>query len=105
MEMRILAGTRIFGMRTECLIALVIIDGIYRDAGYKLVVTCGMNGTHSRGSLHYAGAAFDIRTGNIPQEKRQGVADEIRKNLGDDFDVVLETTHCHIEWQPKQPYK
>ena len=33
---------------------------------------------------------------------RQEIADEIRKRLGSDYDIVLERTHLHIEFQPKE---
>ncbi len=56
------------------------------------------------GSLHYAGAAIDIRTRDIPLADVQKLIARIKACLGEDFDVVLETDHLHLEYQPKQPF-
>jgi len=71
---------------------------VYREHGEELVVTSTYEGDHSAGSLHYADLAFDIR---LPKAKATTIALEIQQALGEDFDVVLEPTHIHIEYDPK----
>jgi hypothetical protein len=62
-----------------------------------------VDGKHMTGSLHYAGAAIDSRTRGIPLAEVQKLIARIKACLGDDFDVVLEIDHLHLEYLPKQP--
>jgi uncharacterized protein YcbK (DUF882 family) len=103
-SMRIKGGVRAHGVMPETVLGMMVAESVYRDNGYKFVVTAIIEGGHSRASLHYIGAAFDCRINNMPASKWKGVADEIRARLGGDYDVVLEDTHIHVEWQPKEPY-
>lgn len=105
--MRIKAGVRIHGLRPEMTVATQIIDGIYRSHDSELVITSALDGKHSAGSLHYTGAAIDARTRNLSHlddTRRQGLVVAVRDALGDDFDVIDEGNHLHIEFQPKKPY-
>ena len=98
------AGTRPYGLRPELLLGLLIVEGIYKDNDYQFVVTSLCDGKHSRGSLHYVGAAADIRHSMIPEDERQGIANQARGVLGGDYDFVLEATHFHCEYQPNEHY-
>jgi hypothetical protein len=75
----------------------------FKEAGYDCVITAGIDGKHSAGSLHYVGLALDFRSRTIPSGLRQEMRDKIAKRLGSAFDVVLEDDHYHIELQPKLP--
>ncbi len=94
-------GVSIRGVRPEIVLALVIVNDIYKRFGQELVVTEITGGKHGVGSLHYVGQAADIRTSYFAQGEAKVVADEIRIALGKEFDVVLESTHIHLEFQPK----
>lgn len=103
--MKIKPGVRVFGLRPEMVLALTICESIYRKYGVEVVITAGIEGKHKRGSFHYAGDAADIRIKNLPPEvSTVHVRDEIADALGTDFDVVLESDHIHIEFDPKDPY-
>jgi hypothetical protein len=52
--------------------------------------------------MHYAGAAVDIRTRDLAPEEQKKFEARVRECLGEDFDVVLEETHLHLEFQPKR---
>jgi hypothetical protein len=71
---------------------------LYREHGERLTVMHVTDGRHMRGSLHYVGNAADLR---FPKRHPDQIATELRKRLGSDFDVVVEKTHIHIEYQPK----
>jgi len=71
---------------------------VWEIEGEELVVTSTYEGTHSEGSLHYADLAEDIRRHNKGKEVR----DRLALELGDDYDVVLEASHIHIEYDPGQ---
>ena len=91
---------RIMGLRPEIILAIVIAERAYAEIGCELMLTSGIEGQHSAGSLHYAGCAVDLRTQNVPVGKLQPLVERIRAALGPDFDVVLESNHLHVELQP-----
>ena len=97
-------GARIHGLRPEMVVALIIVKDAFISRGANCVITSGIEGRHGRGSLHLVGAALDFRTGSMSREQVSEIATEIREGLGLDFDVVVEDTHLHVEWQPKQGY-
>lgn len=97
------AGVRLSGMRPEILLAAVAAERVYEKAGFECVVTSCVDGKHMAGSLHYKGAAIDLRTKHVPHalELKQ-IVGRIKECLGPDFDVVLEQDHLHIEFDAKQ---
>ena len=100
--MRLKEGVSVTGVRPELLLALQIADGVYAAFGHELVVTSLNDGKHSRTSLHYAGAAADLRTRDLQPGIVPKLVDSMRAALGVDFDVVLERDHIHLEWQPRR---
>ena len=101
---RIKPGVRIYGIKPETTLAIYIADGFFRGEGLDTVITSVMDGKHSWGSLHYVGAAVDLRTSHLTNRSLSRVKGEVKDMLGQDYDVVLEATHLHIEFQPKEPY-
>ena len=95
-------GVKIAGVRPEIALAIHVADDIY---GMNDIATCVVTsvteGKHGFGSLHFSGAAFDLRVSNFKTWKQRHVVDELRKHLTDEFDVVLEKDHIHVEFQPK----
>lgn len=81
--------------------AMEIVDDAHntwtgRDAQFTSIV----DGKHSAKSLHYVGLAVDLRTWYIPKKELEDFAVQLRTDLGPDYDVVVEKTHIHIEFQP-----
>ena len=66
----------------------------YEEHGEDLYVTSFCEGTHSAGSLHYAGMAFDFRKGECFSIQA------IRLVLGNNWDVIDEGNHIHAEYDP-----
>jgi hypothetical protein len=62
------------------------------------VITSTWDGTHSPGSLHPLARALDFRK---PSTNVTAKVQELRSTLGKDYDVVLEDTHVHVEYDPK----
>lgn len=95
-------GIKISGIRAELVLAILIAEGVYDKHDTDLVITSVVDGKHSYTSLHYSGSALDIRTRNIPEiYNKEIMAGEIRESLSDEYDVVVESNHIHIEYQPK----
>lgn len=88
------------GMRPELILAVMAAKDVYDNLGVDFVITSINDGKHSQTSLHYAGCAFDLRIWNIENPVR--VANNIRAKLNIHYDVVLEPTHIHIEYQPRR---
>lgn len=71
-----------------------------------LVVTSGNDRTHSRGSKHYTDEALDFRTKNMLKTEKHLFVATLKKRLGRDYDVILESEgganeHLHVEYDPK----
>lgn len=83
--------------------AIVEADSIWRRLGRTegVTVTSLLDGHHKRGSKHYTGEAADLRIRYWTQPQRDLAVKYLVQALGNDFDVVLEPTHIHIEWDPK----
>lgn len=94
-------NVKVQGFRPEALIAVMVAKSVYQEEGIPFTITSMLDGKHSSTSLHYAGCAFDIRTRIIPEDKQPIIANKIRERLTVDYDVVLEKTHIHIEYQPR----
>ena len=66
-------------------------------------ITSANDGDHSEGSLHFNTRAFDIRISNIighVDNEARAWAERMQVALGDDYDVLLERDHIHVEHQP-----
>lgn len=82
--------------------ALPAIDRAFEaTVGHECTITSAHDGVHSAHSLHYAGLAVDVRTRDLTKEQIETLAKALRETLGKDFDVVVETDHIHIEYDPE----
>ena len=99
--MKLKEGVVLAGLRMKMRPALVIADKLWLDFGQELVITCGLNGSHSAGSLHYYGFAVDCRTHYFSPEQLLDLFQELQDRLPEEFDAVLEETHIHLEYDPK----
>lgn len=73
----------------------------YSRVGKEVVITSGVDGTHSLRSKHYVGRALDFRTRHLSDSERVIVLDVMRQELGADYDCLDEGDHLHIEYDPK----
>lgn len=65
------------------------------------VITSGRDGRHSPKSLHYEGKAKDYRTRYLARTSQITFRNRVKEILGRDYDVVLESDHLHVEFDPK----
>lgn len=104
MALRLKRGVKLNGVQPELVLGIMVAETVLNDEGYDLTVTSLLDGTHSAGSLHYAGFAFDLRTWaddagtQMDDNEKQIIAEKLRNALGDEFDVVVESTHIHVEF-------
>jgi len=95
-------GVNVNGVQPETIVGMLLTREVLKKAGIDMVVTSITDGKHRANSLHYAGLAFDIRTWEMPtREMQETIAQRLRVALGDEWDVVIEETHIHIEFDPE----
>jgi len=99
--MRFKKGVQIRGIRSEMTLALAVIGQIMLDFKVEFVVTSVVDGKHSYGSLHYCGSAIDVRTRDLTEGQKLSLEVRVRSSLTNEYDVVLESDHLHVEYQPK----
>jgi hypothetical protein len=88
----------------------------WKYANREALITCGREGKHSQNSRHYwrfgrvGNFAVDLRTwvfshrssaGYLSKDVLNKIAAQLRRALGDDWDIVIEATHIHCEYDPK----
>ena len=88
-------------LQPQMALATGILAIVYENYFCNLIITSGCEGTHSEGSLHYVGKALDYRTRNIPPGQLDFLVEEAKAALGPQFDVVEESDHLHVEFDPK----
>jgi hypothetical protein len=85
--------------------AAIVAEAIYKQYGAELVITSANDahtvhgGGNKKKTLHDDGLALDLRTYNLGGREAM-VAAELARQLGPEFDVVLEKDHIHMEYDP-----
>jgi hypothetical protein len=82
---------------------LTVLERIAQLAKTDITITSGTDGHHMIGSKHYIGHAVDIRSRTLARAQKEVILHELKKRLGDGYDVVDEFNppHIHIEYDPK----
>ena len=103
--MKVKDGVIFINPRPSILHAMEVVDIYWRHVlKRQAVITAGRDGVHSEGSLHYGTledireAAFDVRTRDLDGAQKAKARLDLKRLLGETFDVVLEDTHLHIEY-------
>lgn len=79
-----------------------IIAAVWTKHGYQLTVTSGYDSDqHIANSLHYQGLAEDYRTRDVTPSDLDVMIAEVIAQLGSNYDVIKETDHLHVEYDPK----
>lgn len=107
--MKIKAGVKLAGVKPETVVGMMVVNDII-NANFpgEFVVTSVLDGKHKVGSKHYEGYAFDVRIRYLKDnEQIDTLASAIRgalngqdSNQVGDWDVVVEATHIHVEFDP-----
>ena len=85
----------------QCLYAIHEADKLHTQyTGKDLVVTSCVDGKHSPHSRHYTGDAFDMRIWYLDDKSSYRWA--LKEILGPDYDVVIESDHIHVEFDPER---
>lgn len=107
-------------MGRKCRKSLFTVSEVYQSFGLEPVITSINDRDHGPGSLHYANDAYDLRVARrcalLPgffDDHSDNVIEwasiefdiyqKIKAKLGPQFDVVKESDHIHVEYDPKVP--
>lgn len=96
--MKIKEGVILSGLQLPMRDCLLFANNIWKDLDQELVITSGLDGTHSAGSLHYYGYALDFRTRYFSDVQKQIAFDDLTDSLGSDYNVIWHTSHIHVEY-------
>lgn len=100
-EIHLKHGVNVTGLQPEMVLALMVVHSHYAKIKKACVITSGLDGVHSENSLHYVGRALDFRTRHIDTVgQRKALTKRIAKALGDEYDVIFEGDHIHVEHDP-----
>lgn len=92
------SGVNCYGLHPRVWSAMVLCaEIVYQTAGKECVFTSLCDGVHSPNSYHYLLGAFDARTRHLTAEEQEGVAQRLARKLDNQWDVVLESDHLHVE--------
>lgn len=99
-------GVSLRGIQPVAVQGIVIAADVFAQWHLRFTVTSVVDGRHSENSLHYEGLAFDIRTRDDGPSyeqwsNKEQIAQALRNALGAEWDVVVESTHIHVEFDPK----
>lgn len=101
--LKIKEGATVEGITPECALAQFIAWTVWFSMGFKgdCRITSGTDDAPGRlpDSKHKVGDAFDLGIWNVG-DRVQSLARTLRKALGDEYDVVVEPDHIHIEFDP-----
>lgn len=100
--MKLKTGVLLINVKPQTTHAMSIADMLHMFLFAKdLTVTSISDGKHGANSLHYKGLAFDCRISDKTATQTKLFATQLKTALGPDYDVVLESDHIHVEFDPK----
>jgi uncharacterized protein YcbK (DUF882 family) len=102
-------GVNITGLHPKMQMALDWAEECYEEKGHALIITSAYRDVNTNRmvggspfSKHLDGKAVDCRIWNIGVDTHR-IYGKIKRGLEDHgFDVILESNHIHIEYDPKE---
>ena len=103
--LRIKPGVDLLGLQPQTTLAIAVAHSCYTAVhkhGECVITEVGPTVEHSRGSRHYVGLTFDMRIHGLPNREQAVLAKMIKESLTNQYDVVLEKDHIHVEYDPER---
>ena len=105
-------GVKIEGLQPQMLVALDVATEEYDKFSRDCVVTGALKekknnppkGNHGDFSHHYKGLAVDLRIRHLPDPNGNPgmIKRKLQHRLGEEYQIILESTHIHVEFDPRQ---
>lgn len=89
------------GVEPRHLIIAAAAANVASELAISVTVTSGDDGQHMKGSKHYTGEALDFRTNDLTPMNVQAFMRRLQLHLDQDYQLVLEVDHLHVEYDPK----
>lgn len=91
--------------QTAMTLMLMVTQQVCAEYDAPHIITSLADGVHSKKSLHAWDRALDLRirdpqSGSAFFDDVHAAADAIQSRLGSCFDVIVEPTHLHLEFDP-----
>jgi len=98
--MKLKEGVILNGLNIKMRDVLIAAEKVWKKYGVEegVTVTSGLDGCHSAGSKHYYGYALDFRTRYFTDDIKNQVAFELESRLTDDYSVIVEPSHIHVQY-------
>jgi hypothetical protein len=93
--LQIKPGVNLLGLSPQMEIAVQVVNGVFAEANLDCVITSACDSVHGKHSHHYKGHAVDFRMPIVPS-----IVEKIAEALGPQFQVINETNHIHVEFDP-----
>lgn len=94
-------GVSLVKLAQVMLDACLTMQEVFTKHNVDFVITAGDDGNHMTGSLHYRGYAVDLRSRHLGLVQQALILSDIKLQLGNDFDCILEGDHVHVEYDPQ----
>lgn len=98
--MKIKKGVELAGIKPEMIPVFIVMQNVSDLFGFQAVLTSGLEGKHKT-IVHPLGMATDWRLSKLGNVVDKRIQVAIKERLGDQYDVVLEVDHYHIEFDPR----
>lgn len=98
--MKLKSGVSYIGIQPETIMGILVAEDFFKTLNQEFVVTSICDGLHKENSLHYQGYAFDLRIWGLKGICSAEMCDRLREALGGHYDVILEPSHIHVEFDP-----
>lgn len=94
-------GVKVSHLNPKLITAIQSLDSVRMSVfGKSLVITSGNDGEHMKSSKHYTDDAVDVRTRDLNTQEKDLFTKIAQTMLGNQFQVILEKDHLHIEYDP-----
>lgn len=103
MTIRLKPGVSLVKISPQILFAIIQAHEVFRDLGEVLTITSVADDSPKRlpNSLHRVGHAVDFRISELRGATAKDAGQRIKLRLTEEFDVVAEGDHIHVEFDPK----
>jgi hypothetical protein len=108
--LKVKPGVSFRGVTPQLALGIQIVVGCYQRMNYDCIITSLSDSKHGARSLHNRPDtndrdgikcdAADFRINHVRREAWKRLANAISTSLGEEFDVVLENDHIHVEYDP-----
>ena len=102
-KMKVKNGAVLAGLSIEMTVAMRIVDDICKKYNQESIISCGLNGVHMAGSLHYSGNALDFSIHHIPKDVLTTILKELYislQKISINYGICLHSTHLHVQFKP-----